>query len=133
LRAYQKLIPTIKELGAQLVAISPQLPDHSQAALLKNFLEYEVLSDVGNRVAREYRLVYQVAEPVQAVYRNFGIDLADHNGDASWELPMPGTFVVDRERIVRLAFVDADYTRRLEPAAIIACLRTMTGVGHNPP
>lgn len=116
-----------------MVAISPQLPDHSQAVLLKNFLEYEVLSDVGNRVAREYRLVYQVADPVQAVYRGFGIDLADHNGDASWELPMPGTFVVDRSCIVRLAFVDADYTRRLEPAEIIACLSTMGAAGHNPP
>lgn len=115
-----------------MVAISPQLPDHSQALLLKNFLEYEVLSDPGNRVAREYQLVYKVAVPVQAVYRDFGIDLADNNGDASWELPIPGTFVIDRERIVRLAFVDADYTRRLEPSEIIDYLRTMGAAERNP-
>lgn len=123
MRAYQKILPEIRKLGAQLVAISPQTPDKSQATLLHNFLEYEVLSDVGNRVARQYRLVYRMAEPLREVYRRFGVDLADYNADDSWELPLAGTFVVGRDRTVRLAYVDADYTHRLEPAAILEALR----------
>lgn len=104
------------------MAISPQTPDKSQATLLKNFLQYEVLSDVGNRVARDYRLVYRLAEPLREIYRGFGVNLAEYNADDSWELPLPGTFVIKRDRTVCLAFVDADYTRRLEPSQILECL-----------
>lgn len=125
MRAYQQILPEIARLGARLVAVSPQTPDKSQATLLHNFLDYEVLSDVGNLVARQYRLIYRVAEPLREVYRGFGVDLADYNADDSWELPLAGTFVVDRDRTVRLAYVDADYTRRLEPAAILAALRRL--------
>lgn len=107
------------------MAVSPQSPDRTQASLLHNFLDYEVLSDLGNQVARHYRLVVPVTEPFRKLYRQFGVDLAVENADDSWELPLPGTFVIDREGIVRLAFVDADHTKRLEPAAIIACLERL--------
>lgn len=125
MRAYQKILPQIQTLGAALVAISPQTPDRSQATLLKNFLEYEVLSDLGNKVARQFGLVYPLAEEMRSVYQGFGVHLPEYNGDESWELPLPGTFVIDREATIRLAFVDADYTNRLDPAAILDSLREL--------
>lgn len=125
MRAYQKILPQILTLGATLVAISPQTPDRSQATLLKNFLEYEVLSDLGNKVARQFGLVYPIAEEMRSIYQGFGVHLPEYNGDESWELPLPGTFVIDREATIRLAFVDADYTNRLEPAAILDSLREL--------
>ena len=125
MRAYQKILPQITALGAALVAISPQTPDRSQATLLKNFLEYEVLSDLGNKVARQFGLVYPLAEEMRAIYQGFGVHLPEYNGDESWELPLPGTFVIDQEATVRHAFVDADYTNRLEPAAILDSLREL--------
>ncbi len=127
MRAYQKILSEIRSLGGELLAISPQTPDKSQATLLKNFLQYEVLSDVGNVVARQFGLVYPVAAEMRRIYLGFGVDLAEYNGDASWELPLPGTFIVDRSMTVRLSFVDADYTKRLEPAAILDTLRTLGG------
>ena len=129
MRAYQKIISQIKRLGGELFAISPQTPDRSQATLLKNFLEYEVLSDVGNRVAQRYGLVYPLGAEVRRIYLGFGVDLAEYNGDDSWELPLPGTFIIDRTMTVRLSFVDADYTRRLEPAAILDTLRAICDEG----
>ena len=125
MRAYQKILPQITALGAALVAISPQTPDRSQATLLKNFLEYEVLSDLGNKVARQFGLVYPLAEEMRTIYQGFGVHLPEYNGDESWELPLPGTFVIDQEATVCLAFVDADYTNRLEPAAILDSLREL--------
>ena len=122
LRAYQKVLPDIRRLGATLLAISPERPDREQAVLLKNFLQYTVLSDLGNGVARQFGLVYQLTGPVRELFLGHGIDLAAINGDDSWELPLPGTFVVDRNGIVRLASVDVDPARRMEPAAIIAVL-----------
>lgn len=125
MRAYQKILSQIKALGAELIAISPQTPDKSQATLLKNFLQYEVLSDIGNQVARQYGLVYPLGAEVRRIYLGFGVDLAEYNGDDSWELPLPGTFIVDRAMTVRFSFVDADYVRRLEPVAILATLQAL--------
>jgi len=132
LRAYQTILPQIKGLGGELLAISPQTPDRSQATLLKNFLQYEVLSDVGNRVARRFGLVYPVGAEVRRIYLAFGVDLAEYNGDESWELPLPGTFVVDRTMTIRLSFVDADVTRRLEPATILDTLQAIRAEGGAP-
>ncbi len=125
MRAYQKILPQIRALGAALVAISPQTPDLSQATLLKNFLEYEVLSDLGNGVARQFGLVYSLAAEMRRIYQGLGVRLPEYNGDESWELPLPGTFVIDQGGVIRLAFVDADYTNRLEPAAILDTLRAL--------
>lgn len=128
MRAYQKILPELRSLGGELFAISPQTPDKSQATLLNNFLQYEVLSDVGNTVARRFGLVYPVAAEVRKIYLGFGVDLAEYNGDESWELPLPGTFIVDRSMTVRLSFVDADYTKRLEPSVILDTLRAIGSV-----
>jgi peroxiredoxin len=123
LQAYQQALPDIQALGASLVAVSPQEPDSSLSTAEKNDLRFEVLSDVGNQVARRYGLVFRVDEAVRSVMKGFGIDLAHYNGDESWELPVPGTFVIAPDGSIRLAYVDADYTRRLEPREILNALR----------
>jgi peroxiredoxin len=130
LRAYQAALPEITALGATLVAISPQTPDNSLTTAEKKGLSFPVLSDVGNRVARHYGLVFALSEAVRPVYAAIGSDLPTYNGDTSWELPVPGTFVIAPDGRVRLAFVDPDYTRRLEPSEILAALRTLTGVAR---
>jgi peroxiredoxin len=121
LRAYQAILPQIRELGAGLVAISPQTPDNSLSTAEKKGLTFPVLSDAGNEVARQYGLVFSLSETLRTV----SADLTSYNGDDSWELPMPGTFVIAPDGTVRLAFVDADWTRRLEPAAILDTLRRL--------
>jgi peroxiredoxin len=124
LRAYQSILPDIERLGGTLVAVSPMLPDGSLTMAEQEGLAFEVLSDVGNHVARSYGLVFRVAPAVQELYAGpWNIRLPDHNGDESWELPVPGTFVIGKDGVVRLAFVEPDHTRRLEPAAILDALR----------
>ncbi len=82
-----------------------------------------MLTDARNRVAREYGLVFELSDVLKRLQEGFGNPLPKFNGDDSWELPMPGTFVVDRGGVVRLSHVDPDYMRRLEPAAILDALR----------
>jgi len=124
LRAYQQVLGEIRAAGAELVAVSPELPDNSLSTAEKNQLGFEVLSDLGNRVARAYGLVFRLSDEVIRVYREqLGNDLARHNGDDSWQLPVPATFVIGSDGIVQLAFVDPDYKRRLEPAEILTALR----------
>jgi len=122
----------MQALGASLVAISPQLPDRSLSTAEKDELKFDVLSDVGNKVARQFGLVFALADILRPLYKQIGADLTVYNGDESWELPIPGSFVIARDGAIRLAFVDADYTHRLEPAAIIDCLRAESeGTAHH--
>ena len=121
----QRALPEIEALGAKLVTVSPQLPDNSLNTAEKLELTFEVLSDVGNKVAREFGLVFTLPEEMRSIYQDFGIDLPAANGDESFELPMPATYVIDRSGIIRLAFVDIDYTKRLDPEDIIAALKNL--------
>ena len=87
-----------------------------------NDLGFDVLSDLGNTVARRYGLLWKLPPAVVDLYQGLNLDLVAANGDESWELPIPGTFVIDREGVIRLASVDADYRNRLEPEAILEAL-----------
>ena len=121
-------MPEIKALGASLVAISPQTPDHSLTLAEKHNLGFELLSDVGNRVARQYGLVFSLPEPLRQLYiKKFGVDLQDYNADEAYELPLPGTFIVAPDGRIHFAFVEADYTLRLEPDEIVNQLRQLVG------
>ena len=122
LRALQQALPEFKALGASLVAISPQTPDNSLSTTEKNELSFEVLSDVGNQVARQLGLVFQIPEQLRPIYQNFGIDLPEHNGDETFELPIAATYVINRDGKVVYAFVNPDYTQRAEPADILAAV-----------
>ena len=118
-------MPEIAAAGASLVAITPERPDHSLSTVEKHQLTFEVLSDVGNEVARQFGLVFQVPAELRAVYESFGIDLPKTQGNDRFELPIPGTFVIDRDGTVVTAFVDPDYTKRLEPNEIVEVLRAL--------
>jgi peroxiredoxin len=92
----------------------------------KHRLGFEVLSDAGNLLARRFGLVFSLAEPLRLLYKEkFGADLQEYNADKSYDLPMPGTFIVAPDGIIRYAFVDPDYTLRLEPVEIIKSLSEM--------
>lgn len=125
LRAYQAAIDRVRSLGAEVVAISPELPDHTLDTQAKNGIGFEVLSDLGNAVARRFGLVFRLSDELIEIYRRNGNDLERRNGDGAWELPVPGSFVVDRSGTIVLADVDPDYTRRLNPAAMLRALEPL--------
>ncbi len=127
LRGLQRALPQIKQLGASLVAISPQLPDNSLSTEEKNHLELPVLSDVGNTVARRFGIVYTLPEDLLETYDTFQHGLRKMNGeDGAKELPIPATFVLDRNGVIQLAYVEEDYTRRLDPELVLDKLQELT-------
>ena len=125
LQALQARLPEIKALGATLVGISPETPDNSLTAIEKHQLEFEVLSDVGNKTARKFGLLFTVYEEMRPLYLKWGLDVPASNGDDSWELPVPATYVIDRNAVVHAAHVDKDYTKRMEPDEVIAALQEL--------
>lgn len=125
LRALQKSLDAIRGNGAQLVAISPQEPDQSLSTAEKNELTFEVLSDMQNKVAKSFGLVFKLPNDLVKLYGEFGIDLKKANGDDRNELPLAATFVVAKNGTIEHAFVDADYKSRMEPAEIVSVLKKL--------
>ena len=119
----------MKALGASLVAVSPQTPDRSLSVVEKDELEFEVLSDAGNGVARRFGLAFALLDYFRERYLSRGLDIAAYNGDSSYELPVTGTYVIGRDGVIRLAYVDLEYRNRLEPQAILDCLEGLAAGG----
>jgi len=105
------------------------LPDNSLSTQEKNELAFPVLSDVGNKIGRKFGIVFKLSKGLLDLYRTFGHALEDANGArGKAELPVPATFLIDGNGTIRLAHVDVDYTRRLDPDDVIAALRELNGV-----
>lgn len=125
LRSYQQALPEIRALGAELVAVSPQTPDKSLSTAEIDGLLFPVLSDRGNEVARSFGLVFRVSDEVTKAYRGFGIDIEASNGEATHELPIPATYLIDRDGTIRFAYVNAEYKVRLSAARLLDWLRAL--------
>jgi peroxiredoxin len=108
--------------GASFVAISPQTVKQSFFMHDQHKLGFALLSDSGNKVARQFRLTHHVNDEQQAVYRRAFVNLPLANGDETWELPIPATYILDRDRTVLYASANEDYTERPEPDEIVDIL-----------
>src|SRR6266852_1676463 len=125
LEAMNLILPQIVQAGSSLIAISPQTVKQSFFMHDQHKLRFPLLSDTGNQVARKFGLSYQVPELQQAVYRRAFVNLPFANGDESWELPIPATFILDRDGTILYASANEDYTDRPEPADIVEFLKRM--------
>ncbi len=99
------------------------MPDHSLSTREKNELAFDVLYDKGYKVAELFGLVFELPEVLRPIYANLGIDIPEYNGDSTFKLPMPATYIINKKGEILYHFVDADYTKRSEPAEIVERLR----------
>lgn len=118
--AMNLILPQIEKAGATLFAISPQTVKQSFFMHDQHKLRFPLLSDVGNRLARQFGLTYRVPPAQEAVYRQAFVNLPFTNGDDSWELPIPATYIVDRDATILYASADEDYTQRPEPMEVVS-------------
>lgn len=126
LRALQARLKEIKALGAELVAISPQVPDDSLTEDQISNMDFIVLSDQDAKTAAQYGVAWEVpAFLLQHMRNDRGLDLESiNNGNASI-LPIPATFILDKSGKVVWRFVDLDYRTRSEPDDIINALQNL--------
>ena len=125
MEAMNLIVPQIKEMGAFLVAISPQTVQQSFFMSDQHKLRFPLLSDAGNNIARGFGLAYVVPEYQQSLYKRVFVNLPLANGDQSWQLPIPATYILDRDGTIVFASANADYTERPEPADILKKLQAI--------
>ena len=124
MEAMNLILPQIEQARATLVAISPQTVKQSFFMHDQHKLRFPLLSDAGNRLARQFGLTYRVPPAQEAVYRRAFVNLPFTNGDDSWELPIPATYIIDRDGTIIYAYAKADYTDRPEPLEVVAALHS---------
>lgn len=126
MEAMNLIVPQIEKAGATLVAISPQTVKQSFFMHDQHKLRFPLLSDSGNKVAREFGLVYRVPAAQEAVYRRAFVNLPFTNGDESWELPIPATYILDHDATVLYASANENYTERPEPQEITRLFKAIS-------
>jgi peroxiredoxin len=122
LRAYNQALAHFTANNATLVAISPQTLDLTSLTAEEKNLQFPVLSDAGNTVAKQYGLAYQVGDAVYHTLHGVGIDLAVFNGDDSGELPLTGTFIIAQDGSIAWAATEANFKERPDPAVLLDAL-----------
>ena len=128
LNVLQRSLPYFKEYNASLIAVTPQRPDKSLEQLEKSEYTFEVLSDLDGSVMKSYNLYFEVSQELYELYKNrFNFDITDYNGKNRLGLPVPGTFVIDRDGIIKAAYAKTDYKKRMEPEDIIKALKVIHG------
>jgi len=125
LRAYQAHLAQIHACGAQFVAVSPERRMSSLANAEKFGLEFEILSDAGNAVAGRFGLAYRMPAELAAVYLELGTDIPRFNGDDSWALPVPATYIIGAGGRIVFSSINADYLERIEPGCVIRALKAL--------
>lgn len=128
LRYFQAYLGEFKKYGAQILALSPELPEKALATQTKNKLTFDLLYDKDNAVAKQYGIAYTLSDSLKKEYNTlFALDKA--NGNTGGELPLPATYLVHPNGKVAYAFLNADYRQRVEPNDL---LRVLKGMGFPP-
>ncbi|REE88560.1 peroxiredoxin [Paenibacillus taihuensis] len=125
LRAYQRILPEIQAIGAKLIAISPQKPDHSLSLQEKEKLEFQVVSDSNGLVTAKYNLLFDVPPGVRELMEGIPLDLAEYNNTSKWILPVPATFMIDESAIIRSSYVNPNFMQRQSPEEILRELKKL--------
>lgn len=120
LHEWQQHAGELKRLGVDLVAISPQTPDHSIDTAERNALAHTVLSDSSLDAANGFGIAFTLPPELIDLYASSGTDIPVLNGNGQWVLPIPATYVVDRAGRIRFAHVEMDYRERIDPQSVIA-------------
>lgn len=122
LQEYQRLLPEIKKRNGRIIGLVPDTKEYILKTKRKFNITFPIFSDKDNNVAKKFGLAFKVSDEIVDIYKGFDIKLKESQGNSNNELPMPGTYVVDTEGIIRYAFFDANYVKRADPQEVLKIL-----------
>lgn len=125
LEALQGIYSSVKELGAEIVVLTPQLERYTRNLHKKLNLTFDILTDLHFKVAEQFRLVFTLPDYLRELYKSFGSTLDRFHDEQEYRLPVPARYVIDSQGIIRAADVNADYMIRTDPSETLKVLRTL--------
>lgn len=105
--------------------MSPELYKYTKDSVEKHKISYPVYTDLSNKAADKFGLVFELPPKFRDIYKVLNIHLDILNGEPSWTLPVPATFIISKQGIVVSTYINADYTSRMEPEDILKVLDTL--------
>ena len=126
LEALQGIHSQVRELGAEILVLTPELERYTRPLHKKLNLTYDILTDLHLKTAEQFRLVFTFPDYLRELYKSFGSALDRFHDEPEYRLPMPARYVVDQQEVIRAAEVNADYTIRPEPSETVKQLRAIT-------
>lgn len=127
LRALQAIKADLDRLKAKVVVLSPDTRDLPRQLKQQLNLDLTMLADVDHGVATAYGILFRVPDETRAHYAGLGHDFGHRHGSIEWMLPIPATYLIDQDGVVRGAFVEPDFTIRQEPSDILARVGQLAG------
>jgi peroxiredoxin len=124
LNRLQSELPNFRAEKANLIALTPEIPDKSMTTIEKHNLTFEVLSDIENTIGKEYGIIFTLTPEVAEIYEDT-FKFHEFYSDDSKELPLAATYIIDQKGIIQYAFLDPDYRNRAEPSEIINKLKKL--------
>jgi peroxiredoxin len=116
MKALAEVQSEIERLGATLIGVSPVADGDTCSS-------FPILKDPGCKIAARYRIAFAVPPQFRPAYLALGYPERLKKGRDRWVLPLAATYIIDRDGIVVLSYVDADYTTRLQPIEIAVALQ----------
>jgi peroxiredoxin len=120
-----QIAPEIRRLGAQIVAISPETHQYGAELKMSANAAFPVFCDIDNGYALELNLLFWVGDEKREAMKAIGHDIAPYQGNETWMLPIPATFIVGRDGLVKARYIDPDYRRRMELDEIVAAIAAL--------
>ena len=125
LEALQEIHSQVRELGAEILVLTPELERYTRALHKKLNLTYDILTDLHLKTAEQFRLVFTLPDYLRELYKSFGSTLDRFHDETEYRLPIPARYVIDQQAVIRAAEVNADYTIRPDPSETVKQLRTI--------
>ena len=126
LESLAKINDQIEGKGAKLIAVTPELYKFAEERIKKNNFTFQILTDLGNKAADEFGLIFELPSEYREIYKRLSVNLNILNGEDSWVLPMPATFIISKQGVINSTYINADYTQRMEPDDILEKLDTLS-------
>ena len=126
LEALQEIHSQVRDLGAQIVVLTPELERYTRALHKKLNLTFDILTDLHLKTAEQFRLVFTLPDYLRDLYESFGSTLDRFHDESEYRLPIPARYIIDNQGIIRAGDLNADYTIRPEPSETLKQLRALT-------
>ncbi len=127
LEALQEITSDVQALGARIVTLTPEMERYTRSLYKKLNLTFDILTDLHQKTAEQFRLVFVLPDYLRDLYKSFGSSLDRFNDEPEYRLPMPARYAIDKQGIIRAADVNADYTVRSDPYETLKFLRALSG------
>ncbi|MEQ9300493.1 MAG: peroxiredoxin-like family protein [Cyclobacteriaceae bacterium] len=126
LKAYQDVLPEIQDSGASLLTVTPEYPEKAQETITKEGFKFDVVTDEHNQLAEKFGLIFEQNDETTQLMKNLGFDLEMYYGpDHENRLPIPATFIIDKDGKVAFSYVNPNYRIRVEPTQVLEDLKTL--------